>query len=495
MIYRESFNIKRGLILIDAIIALSLAAAFIAIITESSIDSRKLFDEAHERTALLDAYEAHAAEFASLMPYQSKSQNGLDARASWFGNDQIQTDIVIATSTSGNANATSSNDHTYSQSLSFSAIRSYPFSNAFDAAGAPLCSADFSKHKPVGSYSYLYDRQNLTKDPLDSQTASTTSIILTLGPAVPLTDIEVRNDIAYISADSNTASDPDLIIADIHDPAHPIIRSSPNTGPGIAAITIAGRRIFGAAASTAAQLHIIKLDSLDSLSLEKKYQLPLPYATATPPFASSIFYDKGKVYLGTEKWDGDEFNIIDVSNPAQPQKIGGLETNSKINDIYVRDGVAYVAAADDKQLRIIDVRDPANPVLVNSFSPSGWQRQEGKAISFFEGALSFGRTSGGFNITTDKEAFAWSTTSASTLNSPASLDEPGGVYGIIADRSQTYLATRQANHELQVLARDLSTSTSISYPLPLSPQAMTCDNDRLYILDHSSPKIIKVGFI
>jgi hypothetical protein len=347
---------------------------------------------------------------------------------------------------------------------------------------------DFFGKNVVGSY------QSVNINPIS---ISITPIMLPINPLLPLTDLQVRNGIAYVSDDSSTASDPDIFIVDVKDKNNPKVLSSINTGPGIATFAIAGMRIYAAAASVAAQLHIIRMDSLSSLALESKYKLSPPYATATEPIASAIFFDKNKIYLGTEKWDGDEFSVIDISNPTVPIKIGGLETGSKINGIFVRDNLAYIADSDEKQLRIVDVSQPAMPMLTDSFSPSGWSRQEGKRVSSFEGALDFGRTSGGYNITSDYEAFEWASASSSLsmITSPShSVDIPGGVYGIVTDRSHIYLATRQVNKEFQIFDRSLSTTTALAYSLPVAPQTLTCDGDHLYILAATAPVIYEISF-
>jgi len=434
-------NTKQGMILVDILLALSLATIFTAIVTESSVGARQVFDKANERAGLLDTYESSASS------------------SRLYGNDRIETDIIASSS----------------QQISFTQVNARDPLHIADSAGTPLCSIDFSDKDIV---------------------VSITPIMLPINPLLPLTDLQVRNGIAYVSDDSSTASDPDLFIIDFKDKNNPKVLSSINTGPGIAAFAIAGMRIYAAAASVAAQLHIIRMDSLSSLALESKYKLSPPYATATEPIASAIFFDKDKIYLGTEKWDGDEFSIIDVSNPLVPIKISSLETGSKINDIFVRDGFAYVAASDEKQLRIVDISQPAMPMLTDSFSPSGWSRQEGKRVSSFEGALDFGRTSGGYNIITDHEAFEWASSSAllSINGTYNSVDIPGGVYGIVTDRSHIYLATRQVNKEFQIFDRSLSITTALAYSLPVAPQALTCDGDHLYILAATAPVIYEISF-
>lgn len=468
---------KSGIILVDILTALALAAVFVVLITRSSFEMRDMFVFANERSRLMDVYEEHQHEFDDVMPYESRTvvvepsnasvgTTTITASAHPYGNERIETDIDIAAE---------GNTSLFCPHIAFSAVRkSSPTTSVLDLAGTPLCSANF------------------TSDHRDTPTI--TPILLPIDPALPLTDIEVRNGIAYISADSTKAADPDIFVVNIRDPVHPQLISSINTGPGISSISIAGPRIYAAAASGAAQLHIVRLLALNTLVLEKKYQLPMPYATATPPFATSITYDRNRVYLGTEKWDGDEFSLIDVSNATSPVKIGGLETGSQVQDIVVSRDKAYLAGSGQNQLSLIDMQDPAHPLVQNTFQPSGWERQSGDVVTVFEDALNLGRTSGGFNISRDHEAFSWATTSSATLANYASVDNKGGVYGMIVDRSHIYLASRDIGHEFQIYDRRLSTTTVHTYPLPAPPQRLTCDNDRLYVLSHTAPVIYQITF-
>ena len=465
-------NTRSGIILIDVLLALTLATLFIAVITESSLGARDLFGHAHEQMALMDQYLSHS---------------GIDLKTGQYGNERIQGTFSV----SSQGIATTS---PYHQSVSFVSVGIAPALSLGDAVGTSLCSPDFMDKNVVGSYSFL-DDQNAAAIGwrLNDAVASITPILLPISPAIPLTDIEMRDGIAYISADSAVSSDPDIFIVDIRDASHPAILSTLNTGPGISSIAVAGKRIFAAAISTAAQLHVIRMDALNSLALEKKYKLPLPYATATPPLASAISYSKGKVFLGTEKWDGDELSVIDVSNPALPVKISGIEIGAKVNDVVVRNDIAYVVSAD-QQLGAVDISDADHPIVEASFSPSGWQRQEGKAIASFEDSLAFGRTSGGFNIPQDHEMFVWPKSYLMSSAVPDSTDIPGGVYGVVADKQHIYAATRTAHQQFSIFDSTASSSASDVYQLPYAPQAMTCDGDKLYILANKAPYIYEISF-
>ena len=52
--------------------------------------------------------------------------------------------------------------------------------------------------------------------------------------------------------------------------------------------------------------------------------------------------------------------VIDVSNPANPQRVGGFDTSGGAVKVAVSDGYAYLAQGD-AGLLVIDVSDPAHP--------------------------------------------------------------------------------------------------------------------------------------
>ncbi len=289
------------------------------------------------------------------------------------------------------------------------------------------------------------------------------------------TDIEVRNGIAYLTADSATANKDDLFIVDTNDDNK--IISSLNTGPGIAAIEVVGPYLFLAQASTINQLQIVDIHDKSAPQLISQLKLSLPTPTSTAPFARSIFYDSGYVYVGTEKWNGAELTIIDVTDVYTPNIVGNFETSTLINDIYIKNNIAYLATADQKQMRVLDVADKTDPVLIDSFSPTGWQTQEGRILEYFEEELALGRTVGGFNVVNNHEVFIFST--STEMSEYISKDIPGGVYGMLIRNPYIFLLTHHEGKELQIYNSNLSTSIS-EIDLDSAPVKMVCDLSNLY---------------
>ena len=300
---------------------------------------------------------------------------------------------------------------------------------------------------------------------------------ISLGTGNKSTDVEVRNSIVYVTADSSTQSQSDFFIIDATIPTSTKIVSSLNTGPGLSAITVAGQYAFVANTSSLSQMQAINMSNRSSPSIVAELKLPLPEASTTPTQGKSVFYRNGFIYLGTAKWDGPEFYIIDVSNPVNPIIVGNFETSTLVNDIYVVGNTAYLATSDEYQLRVLDVSNKNYPQLTYTSSPTGWQTQEGKVLDYFEKTLLFGRTVGGFNVTANHEAFIFSSTSPQ--NVAHSKDIPGGIYGILYRDPHIFLLTHSANAEFQVFDDSLRNKI-FSKALSSTPVAMACDWSTLY---------------
>ena len=311
-----------------------------------------------------------------------------------------------------------------------------------------------------------------------------------LGASNKSTDLEVHNGFMYLTADANTSAPPDLYIVDARSPGTSTLISSLNTGPGLSALEVAGPYVFAAHSSTVSQLQIINIEDRAHPVLISSLRVPLPTPSTTPPFATSIFYKDGFIYLGTEKWAGPEFFVIDVSNISIPTVVGSFETNTLINDIYVRDDIAYLASSDSMQMRLVDVSVKSDPVLAGHFSPSGGQVQEGKIVEYFENRVGLGRTVGGFNVINNHEAFIFPT--SIDMSTYFSHDIPGGVYGILLRPPFSLLLTHSLNTEFQVWDSTISTKL-FDIPLGASPVKMSCDGPDFYFAtgDHKGFSVLK----
>lgn len=484
-------NIRKGSMLIDLIIALFLGSLFIAIIANNTHISRNLYERAKIRLSNITLFEVNEVSLLKAVPNKVLViGTTTNIYSKYYGNDFYLNTLKFGSGTTSLDN--------------FVFIRSKIEASAIPVSSNAFCSVDYFNGATVGSYDrYAVDKVFQSDDMFERIIVSIRKIHLPIDPTFNPSSLAIRNGIAYVSFDSAVAGDQDLIIFDIKSDEANMV-SEINTGPGLVDFVLVGKYIYAVAPSQVGQVHIIEQLGQDSLALKSRYKLPLPYATATPPLGSAINFFDDQLFVGTHKWIGDEFNILDIKEREAPVKISGYEIDSKVNDIVVSNSPAksfvYVSASNINQLLALDI-SVGDPVLVSVFSPDGWQRQEGRAISVFEDSLKFGRTSGGFDMLAEHEYFDFASTSTTTLSSFVSANYKDGVYDIIQDQNFNYIISRENNQEFWLIKNShndelapLGTSTSMVVSLPIVPESMTCDQDKIYILAKQAPFIYELSF-
>ncbi|MDP6684666.1 MAG: choice-of-anchor B family protein [Candidatus Marinimicrobia bacterium] len=99
--------------------------------------------------------------------------------------------------------------------------------------------------------------------------------------------------------------------------------------------------------------------------------------------AHNLFQADGYLYVvGAD--GGDHIDILDLSNPAEPVKVGGW-SSEYIHDVYVRDNYAYACGYYSSTMYIIDVSDKTNPFTEVSWTYPGaahatWLTEDGNYL-------------------------------------------------------------------------------------------------------------------
>lgn len=214
-----------------------------------------------------------------------------------------------------------------------------------------------------------------------------------LGPGNSATDIDVLNKIVYLAAEASAAAKPDFFIINATNGENPYMVSNINTGLGLNAVDVAANYAYAGNKDTGAQLQIIDVSNKSNPVLIKSFKLP--DVSGSDAIGQSIFYWDSKVYIGTKKATGPEFHIIDVSNSNNPTALGSFEINGAVNMIHVKNNKAYIAVdSNDYEMKILDVSDPANITLLNSYDAPG-NSEKGKSLYLVADKLYLGRTLGG----------------------------------------------------------------------------------------------------
>ncbi len=212
----------------------------------------------------------------------------------------------------------------------------------------------------------------------------------------PISYVDAYKGLLYIGVSKKAAgADDSVFVFDNSDPTREprylgSIDNNIAVTEGVSAIVAAGGHLYAGnthvtnfktckASANCSQLQIFDMTAPSAIPAPVDFLLPTssaPFVTGTTTgqaLGQSIFYQGGYVYLGLSKTaTGPEFDIIDVHDPNNPKWIGGYQVGWSINQLYVRDGYAYLATDDkSRELTILDVRDPSDPKLASTFDPTG----------------------------------------------------------------------------------------------------------------------------
>jgi len=456
-------NCVCGFLVLEAIIALALFSICVFSIVTLSWGSRRMFDEASARRALLDSAVSIAADPLAFGAAFAHAAYGNDATIATFSSSTsaILPDAALAngeppTGTHADAQATGS------ISISFSILQP----DTFSAYGKDTCPPilDFSGRMP-----------------------STTIAALPIPAANDITGLSVKDGFAYISTDSNIAADPDLYIFDMRDMAAPELVSSLNTGPGLADLSVAGPYVFAANKSSVSQLQVIDIHDRSHPAAIAQVKVPLDISTSTAPYASAIYYDKGFVYLGTEKGDSPELTVWNVADPALPMLSGRYEIGNKVEKILAEGDRMYIAGTGGNQLMTFDVTNPTALALLSTMAPRGFLTQNGQALDLFDGSVAFGRDTGGYNNTANPEFMLYDASNIAPqgqLALQSSFDEPGGAYAIVARPPYFLVLTHRSSGQFRL---DSATGmASAVYNISGAPAALSCDWGTMYVASNSN---------
>jgi hypothetical protein len=430
--------------------------------------AKEMFERSKEMKDFLDRLDTNHEEFHELKSGESMIQDNISASSTPYGR---YLSLVTATDLV----------NPKYQFIQTSRDTEHVFS---DYSGTPYCSGRLFSEGPRD----FFDLKQNTADGL----LSIQSFNLPINPRNKIADIQVFNKIAYVALDSTTASDPDFEIIDLRSQDVPVVLSSLNTGPGLRSLVLKGQNIFAAAPSTLGQIQVIDVTDKTRPQFIGRYKIPLP-STTTPPTLGNVVAIYGTdLYIGTDKWDGPEFNVFDIVEPHNPQYLYGSEIDSKVNDIFPIGDRAYVASAGEYPLIVIDTnRLNLDSRILGKLSLSGWQRQSASRLDLVENALMLGRYSGGYNIPTDHELYKLSD-DRNSISISKSTDISGGVYGIVGDHDGVFATVQGSDQGFRYFDHDLASSTLFKIGRDVS--SLTCDNSDLYVADAMSPVIYKFHY-
>jgi len=161
--------------------------------------------------------------------------------------------------------------------------------------------------------------------------------------------IAVSGNYAYVAAYQYG-----LLVIDISDPTSPeLVGSLPTVGGGAYSVAVSGHHAY--LADTGSGLEIIDVSNPYNPTWTARY--------TSPYGAYAVALSANCAYLA-----GLSFEVIDIRDPANPQRVGGCGSYSAWS-VAVAGNYAYVADLyGGMGLQVIDISDPANPHSVGGNS-------------------------------------------------------------------------------------------------------------------------------
>lgn len=235
-------------------------------------------------------------------------------------------------------------------------------------------------------------------------------------PTTPLkfnggaTGVAVRDRLAYITVSPRDDNKKDFYIVDVVNPYSPKILGSIDVSyEGLDDVALYENYALAAGMDDDYQLFIIDISNpatptmVSKLAVERVHEdaktvaVSYPYAYVGTYASKSlnvtichegvtIVVDESSVPAHLEHGDslgscetgggnetnGTEFLVVDITNPAAPKAVAGLDIGNNIQDIFLRDHYAYLAVSQGKypELVIVDIANPLHPSVVGQYNPS-----------------------------------------------------------------------------------------------------------------------------
>lgn len=345
--------------------------------------------------------------------------------------------------------------------------------------------------------------------------------------------IAVLNKIVYLGVHDSNENLDDIFIYDTSDPSNPVFLSSIgiNWGPnkklnGIVDLVAVNfpnlnkKYVFAAGVhgrfydqddggpngeeKASGQLQVI--DVTDPLLPAQAASVSLPgvsgICNSHCPGGRSIAYYDGRIYMGTHRTGGPEFHIFDVTaDPTSPVHLGNTDSTQvehNINDIEVRESVAYLATSSDtEEVIALDVSDPGDIEIIKTFdakkaddSPSG---KNGRALDIIGNRLYLGVARAISPLERDFFVVDINDFSAALGSKNFNTNQGAGITGVQVSNGLAFVGTRDPNDPFHIW--DVSNPASITqwdtcdYNFSVDPQAMVYENDVIYVVTNQSSKL------
>jgi hypothetical protein len=239
----------------------------------------------------------------------------------------------------------------------------------------------------------------------------------------------------------------DFFVFDISDPENISLTGSLELGAIGYDVFVSGNYAYVATSHDNRELTVVDITTKSSPALAGS-----GYDTTRGLDAYGVYVVGNTAYLARQNGRGDEFYVLDVTDPLSISLLDSIGTNL-LYDVYVAGNYAYLASTDNRrELDVIDVSNPNNVSRAGSYNAPGNTDARGVFIS---GTTAYLTTETG-----DDDLYLLDISNPSNITLISSLELGGDSYGVFTEGTLAFAGTANTSSEFQVI--DISTPTNPS---------------------------------
>ncbi|HXF44331.1 MAG TPA: hypothetical protein VNK70_02620 [Candidatus Paceibacterota bacterium] len=167
-----------------------------------------------------------------------------------------------------------------------------------------------------------------------------------------------------IFAGTETSQNSDeFYIIDVSNPIVPTYLGSFNVNADVNKIYVSGKTAYLATSADSGEMVVLDISNPANIVELGRFN-----ATGSAD-GKSIFLSSSKQYLGRLSSSNRELQILDATDPANILNVGFADLGGDLNDMYVRETLAFVGTSDsNNEFQVWDVSDPSVPTFWSSFN-------------------------------------------------------------------------------------------------------------------------------
>jgi type II secretory pathway pseudopilin PulG len=199
--------------------------------------------------------------------------------------------------------------------------------------------------------------------------------------------IWISGNYAYQATENNGVNH-DFFIYDISTPASPTYLGSIDSNSDINDVVISGNYAYLATKDNSREMIVIDITTKTSPQIVGSYN------ASGSRDGISVALSGTTLYLGREDGSDPEFYVFSLANPAAPTFAGSTHYGENIERMVASGSYVYAATRmDSEELAVFDVSNPAAPLKVAGLDIT--DDEDGQAIAVSGTLLALGRADGG----------------------------------------------------------------------------------------------------